>query len=76
MTKDEAKAIFADMRKKMNDAIDKAEYYHLACTKPPVFQGELRGCICPPGAEKTCMGASCPRRNICAYAHNPNMMPR
>ena len=25
MTKDEAKAIFADMRKKMNDAIDKAE---------------------------------------------------
>lgn len=30
---------------------------HYSPPQPP-------GCICPPGAEKTCQGPSCPRRRI------------
>ncbi len=35
--------------------------YHFACTQPPAAAVPL-GCICPPGAEATCQGLSCPRR--------------
>lgn len=40
-------------------------------TTPPVYPYQvpypmpvIQGCICPPGAEKTCQGACCPRRGM------------
>jgi hypothetical protein len=31
---------------------------------PPVRPIFHQGCICPPGAEKTCQGGGCPRRGV------------
>lgn len=31
---------------------------------PVPTPASTRGCICPPGAEKTCQGISCPRRPL------------
>lgn len=45
------------------------ETYHAECTRPPVEPVGYpvqRGCICPPGAEQTCMGEMCPRKPMFA----------
>ena len=31
---------------------------------PSVATTPTRGCVCPPGAEKTCQGALCPRQPV------------
>lgn len=32
------------------------------------YEGPVMGCVCPPGAEKTCQGPLCPRRAISPLA--------
>lgn len=40
----------------------------------PIAQPKPHGCICPPGAEKTCEGPLCPRRN--PFARRPGEPPK
>jgi len=34
------------------------------CGERPGFVSNAMGCICPPGSERTCQGALCPRRSF------------
>lgn len=34
------------------------------CTRQFLSTPAPRGCICPPGSEKTCKGWDCPRRGV------------
>lgn len=40
--------------------------YHWLCTQPPPAPAAPTspGCICPPGAERTCQGLTCPRQRF------------
>lgn len=35
--------------------------------RPPVPTTVLQGCVCPPGSEKTCQGALCPRKPFVSF---------
>jgi hypothetical protein len=54
--------------------------------RPPFYQGiwpghtypvqpTQHGCICPPGAEKTCQGPMCPRRPLDQFRSAASAMP-